>query len=65
MKKLLILSVLLTSACNSTTMIHTSDPDARIYVNGEYLGVHNRFMKKGVNFAYTHGLATGSTALFA
>ena len=38
MKKLLFLLVLVTSACSSTTMIHTSDPDARIYVNGEYIG---------------------------
>ena len=38
MRKLLILSALLMSACSSTTVIHSSDPDAKIYVNGEYLG---------------------------
>ena len=38
MRMLLILSVLVTSACSSTTVIHASDPDAKIYVNGEYLG---------------------------
>ena len=32
---LLLLSL---SACSSTTMIRSSDPDARIYVNGEYIG---------------------------
>jgi hypothetical protein len=32
------LSLLLLSACSSTTTIRSSDPDARIYVNGEYVG---------------------------
>jgi hypothetical protein len=26
------------AACSSGTSIHVSDPDARIYVNGEYVG---------------------------
>ncbi len=40
MKIILIsLSLLLIGACSSTTMIKTSDPDARIFVNGEYIGV--------------------------
>ncbi len=34
-----ILSLLLISACSSSTLIKVSDPDARIYVNGEYIGV--------------------------
>jgi hypothetical protein len=34
----LIMSLLLLSACSSTTTIRSSDPDARIYVNGEYVG---------------------------
>ena len=34
----LIISLLLLSACSSTTTIRASDPDARIYVNGEYVG---------------------------
>ena len=32
------LSLALLSACSSTTTIRSSDPDARIYVNGEYVG---------------------------
>jgi len=31
-------SLLLIGACSSSTVIKTSDPDARIYVNGEYVG---------------------------
>ena len=38
MKILLILSVLLVTACTSSTVIRSSDPDARIYVNDEYIG---------------------------
>lgn len=38
MKAALILMVLLTTACTSSTVIRSSDPDSRIYVNGEYLG---------------------------
>ncbi len=39
MKSLFIFLVLLAlSACSSTTMIRSSDPEARIYVNGEYIG---------------------------
>lgn len=34
-----ILSLLFISACSSSTLIRVSDPDARIYVNGEYIGV--------------------------
>ena len=36
---LIILSLLLISACSSTTLIKTSDPEARIFVNDEYIGV--------------------------
>jgi len=36
---LICLSLLLIGACSSTTIIKTSDPDARIFVNGEYIGV--------------------------
>ena len=32
------LSLLLICACSSSTVIKSSDPDARIYVNGEYIG---------------------------
>lgn len=39
MKKLAMLcSALALSACTGTTVIRSSDPDARIYVNGEYIG---------------------------
>ena len=33
------LSFLLISACSSSTLIKSSDPDARIYVNDEYIGI--------------------------
>ncbi len=33
-----ISAVLLMTACSSTTTIRSSDPAARIYVNGEYIG---------------------------
>ncbi len=37
--RLVIVMVLLAaSACSSTTVIRSSDPDARIFVNGEYIG---------------------------
>ena len=35
---LCILTSMLLLACSSSTTIRVSDPDARIYVNGEYLG---------------------------
>ena len=39
MKHFFIISALLIlTACSSTTTIMSSDPDARIYVNGEYIG---------------------------
>jgi hypothetical protein len=39
MKYLLIcVAVLMLGACSSTTLITSTDPDARIYVNGEYIG---------------------------
>lgn len=38
MKKSILFVILLTSACSSTTTIRSSDPQARIYVNGEYVG---------------------------
>jgi hypothetical protein len=34
----LVLAVATLSACSSTTHISSSDPDARIFVNGEYVG---------------------------
>jgi len=39
MKMFLVFSaVLFMTACSSTTTIRSSDPAARIYVNGEYIG---------------------------
>ena len=38
MKLFAMLILLALAACSSTTTIRTSDPDARIYVNGEYIG---------------------------
>lgn len=40
MKRLicLVAALVLLSACSSGTRIRVSDPDARIYVNGEYVG---------------------------
>ncbi|MCH7817560.1 MAG: hypothetical protein IIC60_13440 [Proteobacteria bacterium] len=35
---LVLIPVLLSTACSSTTVIRSSDPDAQIFVNGEYLG---------------------------
>jgi hypothetical protein len=35
---LAIASLALIGACSSSTAIRVSDPDARIYVNGEYVG---------------------------
>jgi hypothetical protein len=38
-KKLAIVcSALVLTACTGSTVIRSSDPDARIYVNGEYVG---------------------------
>ncbi|MGD8339531.1 MAG: hypothetical protein PVH89_02045 [Gammaproteobacteria bacterium] len=34
----LVLTISLLGACSSGTSIRVSDPDARIYVNGEYIG---------------------------
>ncbi|PCI82127.1 MAG: PEGA domain-containing protein [SAR86 cluster bacterium] len=38
MKHLLILVTMLVTACSSSTVIRSSDPESRIYVNGEYMG---------------------------
>ena len=39
-----LFTVCLISACSSSTSIRVSDPDARIYVNGEYIGTgHARY----------------------
>ena len=38
MRILILVAALLTTACNSSTLISSSDPDAKIFVNGEYLG---------------------------
>ncbi len=38
MRVLILLAALLASACTSSTVIRSSDPNSRIYVNGEYMG---------------------------
>ena len=38
MKQLVLATALMLGACSSSTTIRVSDPDARIYVNGEYVG---------------------------
>ena len=35
---ILLTSVVVLAACSSGTSIHVSDPDARVYVDGEYVG---------------------------
>ena len=38
MRNLLLLSAMRVTACSSTAVIRSSDPDSRIHVNGEYMG---------------------------
>ena len=38
MRVLVLVLALFASACTSSTVIRSSDPDSRIYVNGEYMG---------------------------
>ncbi len=39
-------------ACTSTTHIDTTDPDAKIFVNGEYLGTgHAHYSDRKISFA--------------
>ncbi|MDX1570725.1 MAG: hypothetical protein R3200_09585 [Xanthomonadales bacterium] len=53
MRTLLIASMALASiGCASSTVIRSSDPDARIYVNGEYVGTgHAHYRDRKVSFA--------------
>jgi len=47
--------VLVLSACSSTTLITSTDPDARIYVNGEYIGTGEAsYTDKRVAFSKTN-----------
>jgi hypothetical protein len=49
---LLVVSVFGLSACTGSTMIRASDPDARIYVNGEYIGTGEaRYSDRKVAFS--------------
>ncbi len=43
MRGLFLLVVLFASACTSSTVIRSSDPESRIYVNGEYMGTGEAF----------------------
>ncbi len=38
MRVLILLVAVLSSACTSSTVIRSTDPESRIYVNGEYIG---------------------------
>lgn len=38
MRVLILLAAVLCTACTSSTVIRSSDPSSRIYVNGEYMG---------------------------
>ncbi|MBL4582709.1 MAG: PEGA domain-containing protein [Gammaproteobacteria bacterium] len=52
MKHLLILGAMLVTACSSSTEIRSSDPESRIYVNGEYLGTgHATYTDQKVAFS--------------
>lgn len=47
-----VLAVLLLSACSSHTYIKSSDPEAKIYVNGEYWGTGDaHYHDRKVSFA--------------
>lgn len=43
MKAIPLFAAAMLTACSSTTVIKSSDPDARILVNGEYLGTGQAF----------------------
>ena len=54
MRTIVLLSALavLLAGCASSTVIRSSDPDARIYVNGEYVGTGKaRYSDRKVSFA--------------
>ncbi len=52
MRNILIVGVLLVTACSSSTVIRSSDPDAKIYVNGEYIGTgHAHYSDQKVAFS--------------
>lgn len=56
MKRCLALaSLCLLGACSGSTTIRVSDPDARIYVNGEYLGSgHAHYRDRKPAFSEQH-----------
>jgi hypothetical protein len=49
------LSVVLFANCSSSTMIRTTDPDAKIYVDGEMMG------KGSVNYSDTKTILSSTT----
>ena len=52
MRNLLLLSAMRVTACSSTAVIRSSDPDSRIYVNGEYMGTgHAHYTNQKVAFS--------------
>ena len=49
MRNLLLLSAMRVTACSSTAVSRSSDPDSRIYVNGEYMGTgHSHYTDQKV-----------------
>ena len=47
-----LFGLILLTACSSTTTIRSSDPDARIYVNDEYVGTgHAHYTDRKVAFS--------------
>ena len=52
MRNLLLLSAMRVTACSSTAVIRSSDPDSRIYVNGENMGTgHAHYTDQKVAFS--------------
>ena len=52
MENLLIFSAMLVTACSSSKVIRSSDPDSRIYVKGEYMGTgHAQYADQKVAFS--------------
>ena len=72
MRNLLILSAMLVTACSSSTVIRSSNPDSRIYMKGEYMGTgHALYTDQKVAFSKNDveirkdGCAAETTALGA
>lgn len=52
MRYLVLLAAVLMTGCTSSTVIRSSDPDSKIYVNGEYVGTgHAHYSDQRVAFS--------------